>query len=208
MANDEAISVPPIQSPPPSSFIHPSKSSDEDGVPARKPPDDKTTIISSDIQSEDETSGLGTAMPTDKSIPAISPSLEHRTRMDSVLEWVQNVEYPEDSMSEGVPIYFQPLSPATRLLSRLHEALGHEPMRISDKNSTTTVSSSDENISAKKQKINELFTEDVNVIGMSTLKGATNRFGPRRACLIHGIIFGKVGLLIRMRNLRAERDWK
>ncbi|VTT78649.1 unnamed protein product [Fusarium fujikuroi] len=212
MADDEATSAPPMQSSPPSSFIFPSESSHEDGVSAKKPPHRKaaTTIISSDIQSEDETSGPRAAMPTDKSIPAISQRLEHRTKMDLVLAWVKNVQYPEDLMSEGVvseslpvSIDFEQLLPATRLLYELHKALGHEPIRISDKSSTTTVCISEEYISAKEQRIVELFTEDVNVIGMSSLKGATNRFGSHQACLIHGIIFGEVGLLRMMRNLRA-----
>ncbi|KAF5698930.1 hypothetical protein FMUND_14965 [Fusarium mundagurra] len=58
--------------------------------------DDASTIIDSDILSEDGTQGVGTAMLTDKSILSIPPSLKHYTQVDSVLEWVQDVQHPED----------------------------------------------------------------------------------------------------------------
>ncbi|KAF5253170.1 hypothetical protein FANTH_1924 [Fusarium anthophilum] len=97
MANDEAISAPPMQSPPPSSFSFPRKSSYSDGVSAEEPSHVVETSIDSDILSEDGTQGAGTAMLTDKSILSIPPSLKDRTQMDSVLEWVQDVQQPGDS---------------------------------------------------------------------------------------------------------------
>ncbi|EXK79710.1 hypothetical protein FOQG_15735 [Fusarium oxysporum f. sp. raphani 54005] len=216
MPSDEMTSVPllpllPLLPSPPRPYsVFSCKSSDKDDVSAKELSDDTATTISSGIQSEDGNLEPKTAIPTDQSTPSIPPSLEHRTEMDSVLEWVQNVEHTEDLMSEGVvpesppiSICFQLLLPAILLLSRLQEALGHEPMRISEKYNTTTVCGSEEYIATKEHKIDEFFTDDIDVIGMSTLMGVTNRFGSCEACSIHGIIFGKVGLLKIMRNLRA-----
>ncbi|KAF5978411.1 hypothetical protein FCOIX_5924 [Fusarium coicis] len=125
MADYEATSTPPMQSPPRSSLILPCKSSQEDHSPTKRPSDDASTIIDSDIQSKDGTPGPWTAMPTSNSIPSTPPNLEHDTWRQSILTWIENIQ-PEEPcdyfFSEFMFIIIHP--------RELWRYLGHDPSNL------------------------------------------------------------------------------
>ncbi|KAH7228570.1 uncharacterized protein BKA55DRAFT_488030, partial [Fusarium redolens] len=177
---------------------------------AEQSSDDTETMIDSENDSEDESLEPKTTMPTDESIPSIPSRLEHRTRRAAlVLEWIQNIQHQGDLMSEEVVperhpilICLQLLRPAILLLPELQQALGLEPMEIPEKYSTQTVCGCKECIATKEDEIDAFFTVNIDIIGALTFMGFANRFGSWEACSIHDMIFGEVGLLEIMRNLR------
>ncbi|EXA30712.1 hypothetical protein FOVG_17928 [Fusarium oxysporum f. sp. pisi HDV247] len=176
---------------------------------AEQSSDDTATWIDSEDDNEDENLEPKTRMPTGKSIPSIPSRLEYRTRMASVLECIQNIQHQGDLMSEEVVpeshpilICLQLLRPAILLLPKLQQALGLEPVEIPEKYSTQTVCGCKEYIATKEDETDAFFAINIDIISASTLMGFANRFGSFEACSIHDMIFGEVGLLEMMRNLR------
>ncbi|KAG7408250.1 hypothetical protein Forpe1208_v012349 [Fusarium oxysporum f. sp. rapae] len=173
--------------------------------------DDAATTINSEIQSGDGNLGRKKTMPTGKSIPSKPSRLEHRTQMGSVLEWVQNIQPQGDSMSKEVVLESHPiliclqlLRPAILLLPEPQQALSVKPSNPIREPMAGNVGGCKENIAIMEDTVDAFFNVDVDIIGALTLKGFADRLGVCEAYIIHGLIFGGIGLLETMRGLRMD----
>ncbi|EXM14918.1 hypothetical protein FoTM2_017709 [Fusarium oxysporum f. sp. vasinfectum] len=204
MSSDTLISEPsmPLFLHPP--LIIPYESSNADHGLDERPSYDTATTINSEIQSEDGNLGPKTTTPADNSIPSIPSRLEHhRNRMALVRQLYQNIQH-QMVVPETNPIYIclQLLRPAVFLLCELQQALGVEPSNLLRESIARTGGGYKERIAIMEGMVDASFTAKIDIIGSLSLEGFADRFGVCEGYIIHDMIFGDVGLLKIMEEMR------
>ncbi|EXK79018.1 hypothetical protein FOQG_16335 [Fusarium oxysporum f. sp. raphani 54005] len=194
----------PLSLHPPSTISYESSNADHDSD--EQPSYDTATTIDSEIQSDDGNLGPKTTTPADNSIPSMPSRLEHhRSRMALVRQLYQNIQH-RMVVPETNPIYIclQLLGPAVVLLCELQQALGVESSNPLGESIAGTVGGYKESIATMEGMIDASFTVEIDIIGSLSLEGFADRLGVCEVYIIHDLIFGDIGLLEIMRNLRMH----
>ncbi|KAF5723177.1 hypothetical protein FMUND_2111 [Fusarium mundagurra] len=208
MPSDEMTSVSSPPSPPRPSSVFSGESSD----------DDKSTTISSGIQSEVGILNPNAATLADKSIHSIPASLEHhRNQMDPCSAWVQNISNPwiqktwnqwiqNIPTQRGLPethptsICLQLLERAVFLLCEFQESVGIESSSLS--RFTVGIINGDEEI--MEETIGICFTTKIEFNGELPVERISEQFDGDKALVMRNMIFGDAVLLRTVVEMRKH----